>query len=1603
MANRFWVLGSGSWSDTAHWSSVSNGAGGSTVPTSSDDVFFDASSFSADAAIVTLDIVASCLSLNSSTASKYFTLTSAINSLSLYGSLTEHATNSRYNFTGTAYLYFKGTGTITTNGNTPYHTWNRMYIDGVGITVTNGDNMSIGATVIYLAQGTWNTNDKTITCTQYLRNDTVTGSRTLNLGSSQFNCGLYCGNSTTFTLNAGTSTVTSPNYITFPSTSYLLYNVIMNGYTTEDINGGYLSNFSCNNFTCNSIAAVRYLVFNGIIIVNGLLTINGYNAANYRLLIMSGTIGTSRTIQVNTGGIVSISNVDFRDMYLRNIDANPYDASAIMGGSGDCGGNTGITFTPAVPQFYKKFASTSKYSNPPNWRNSLSETLSAELITVTADRDFSSDSGNWNKGTEWSISGGKASCSGLSNAGTFILQNNAPLPSTTKVYIISLTISNYVSGTLRVWTGSIYEIFPLSNGTWEVSCDSFTYNRFNVSGNFFIGSIDDISIKEVTNVGRVPLPQDDATFNANSFNSISTLTVDCPRIGRTLDMHLVNQAVTLTQSLSSETYGSYILGPTITPSGTYAITFYSRGAFDFNTYNKTIYRPLFYNIGTYTNRSDITVTTLFGVQGAASIFDLNDFNLTILDVQLQNTGTFYAGNGTIELRNSSSINLLNINGIFYAEGSTIKCNVSGINNMLISFAQTYNKLWLTGTHSGNFDFAANNTIAELVIDAGRKVRFTNGTTQNIAKITAKGTNTNKITIGSTTAAIATLNYTGTIQPDMKFCDISYITATTPFNVRASINSGNNTNITFNPAKFWVGGTGNINDGTHWASTSGGIGVETFGDELVTGGNFESGLIGVKTDQSGSVSTWTLNTIAPISGTQDGRLIITTSNVNRPTLSWNPSSIIINRRYRISFDYKVNSGTASIVQIWNGAAVIQVNALLTGTGTYVYDMYALGTTNFGYFLFSSSLCDIQMDNVSIREMTNLPTSTIDVFFDENSLGANAKVITMNSSLECLSLDFENLTNTMTLVNAAWNLNVYGSLILPASNLTLTFTLIASLYFKSTVIGNTITSGGVTRSWNIIRFDGVGGSWINQDNWNPVGGAYLANGTWNTNDKTITCSSFTSISTGVKTLTLGSSIFNAAWYEVYSTITITPNTSTIIVNSANAYVFYGGGKTYYNVELRGNSNINVNHNNTFNNLSVIKTGSATDAVSFMNNQIINGTLTITGFNSTTYRTLISSNTAGAQRTLTVENILASNVNIQDINLQGNCVKDLSAISGGAQDLGNNSNIRFSPSLKQKGRQLGFNLGSKKQGNSGVQINDQIWTAKNYNESTIGTLVIPEVQEATNVEKLINGSFTTDTIWTKGIGWTISGGLLNINAAAYTFTSQSLSYPINRYVKITYTISNYVSGSVYVYDGTSANLIFSSGNGTYTQYRKNSGNGFYIQAYSSGFIGSIDNVSCELIGWASLDTIPNASDRIAWCNYNNLQSNGDVYGKLYTPQTATEINNQLIAINSDWRIPSIANYSTLFAILGGASTAGGKLKELGLSHWVLPNAKGDNSSGFIGLPAGYRNEFGVYTSYQSNGFFLSTDIDWRMYLSSGDSIGVINNDTNNKWGMSLRLIKK
>ena len=111
----------------------------------------------------------------------------------------------------------------------------------------------------------------------------------------------------------------------------------------------------------------------------------------------------------------------------------------------------------------------------------------------------------------------------------------------------------------------------------------------------------------------------------------------------------------------------------------------------------------------------------------------------------------------------------------------------------------------------------------------------------------------------------------------------------------------------------------------------------------------------------------------------------------------------------------------------------------------------------------------------------------------------------------------------------------------------------------------------------------------------------------------------------------------------------------------------------------------------------------------------------------------------------------------------------------------------------------------------------------------------------------------------------------------------------------------------------------------------------------------------------TIPNVTDNSqwsnlttgAWCNYNNSDSLGKIYGKLYNWYAVSPTTNgNKNVCPSGWHLPTDAEWTVLTDYLGGLSVAGGKMKQVGTTNWNSPNTGATNSSLFNVLPSGDRD---------------------------------------------------
>jgi uncharacterized protein (TIGR02145 family) len=178
--------------------------------------------------------------------------------------------------------------------------------------------------------------------------------------------------------------------------------------------------------------------------------------------------------------------------------------------------------------------------------------------------------------------------------------------------------------------------------------------------------------------------------------------------------------------------------------------------------------------------------------------------------------------------------------------------------------------------------------------------------------------------------------------------------------------------------------------------------------------------------------------------------------------------------------------------------------------------------------------------------------------------------------------------------------------------------------------------------------------------------------------------------------------------------------------------------------------------------------------------------------------------------------------------------------------------------------------------------------------------------------------------------------------------------------------------------------------------------VTTYSDGTV--IPQVT-DPTAWAALTTG-------AWCYYNNDSANGTTYGKLYNWYAVAGIHdtdpntpNKKIA-PTGYHIPSDSEWTTLTTYLGGESIAGGKMKETGTVHWNTPNIEATNSSGFTGLPGGYRDNVGTFYNIGDNGgWWSSTEFATayacfrRLNYNNGDAYRFGSDKSN---GFSVRCLR-
>ncbi len=540
MANRYWVGGTNTWNATAgsKWSLTSGGAGGEAVPTAADDVFFDAAS---GAVTVTFgSVVARSINCTGFTG----TWSQSASTTLTIGDGTAGAGNvALLLVAGMTYSPAADTRAISfvsTSGTTQTITWGGKKPGNVTFDGAGGnwrvdslmDGRVASATTFTVTRGSVDFNGNLGTFGIF--SSTNTNTRSITLGASTVTIG-GGGTPWNFTTSSGLTFSGASSTITFTSNFGATFQPGNRTFGVVNFTGtGATASYNINGAgTHGTLNISGPTNFN--LAVNQTVTsqLNLIGSATSRLLLRSNTLGFVRTI-TKTGATVTAEHVDFRDI---TFSSGTTDLSAITGGSGDLGGNSGITFTTAANQYWVGNAGNMNDVN--KWASSSGGTGGTGRVPLAQDTAIFDV--NSITSASQTIAGNilaypNLDFTGVLNSPTFTSSSSSP-----DAFYGSIT---FISAMAYTQLGTVSF---LGRGTNTITMAGNIFTAA-VSINMLTGSLTMLDALTISGGAAGTLTVTSGTFNTGGYNlSISSLFT----ISSTPIVNAENSTITLSRSGSS--------------------------------------------------------------------------------------------------------------------------------------------------------------------------------------------------------------------------------------------------------------------------------------------------------------------------------------------------------------------------------------------------------------------------------------------------------------------------------------------------------------------------------------------------------------------------------------------------------------------------------------------------------------------------------------------------------------------------------------------------------------------------------------------------------------------------------------------------------------------------------------------------------------------------------------------------------------------------------------------------------------------------------------------------------------------------------------------
>ena len=773
------------YTNAANWESAPGSgipANGSLAPASTDDVYFPAGNTAQ-----TIQIGTSGAAANFNVVSTGV-ITFTNGTVSVYGSFTS---NGKHLFASGLGMSFLGTGNHTINmGDTAAHGTGTFGFAGTG-TYNLLSDFNVPGGIVGINNSTLLANGNWIKVGQFSINPNTTGTKTINLANSKLTVSGGATNVGALCFNASAA-----------STTYNFTNVEI-----------YINQSSSNTFIHTGNATTNGTVINGIKSITFTETTPGITAEQIRCTSGPFTLNTTDfnintsafnvtgggRLNLNTTNLNLLKPVDLTSNGSTQLSVNAINEAASCVGQSSLRseGGTPISFNATSPISttnigFKSIAfSGSTLTMPVN--NDLGlNTGTYVTSTVSTSRSFYwvGGTGNWNDPTKWSVLG-----SGLApQTATGCLPNfNDDVYFDANSFTASaqiVTIGSSASTSNMAYARNVYWTDPSKRGR-------LTGGGLNINGSAdFSGSTGVASALVYVGSGNHTVKSGSTAYTSGSIQFFGT--------------------------------GTYtLIDDLIIPSALFQI---SAGTFNSNGKNVTAVRfssssiPYLASNVRHLNFSNSVLTFTHGQAGGLHPFILNTPYL----------GSFNAA--------GSTVNITGLDGQFYVNGYVNNGTVILTNLAFNDINFTANTGTNTFSHAGVLNFSANNvsfganaaiahhsslvnshTVNTYNLNPGKSYNFTGGRTYNIINSinsNSTGSCSPKVTIVGSSTARANLYKAGlpfTIQNAI----VQNINATgAALTISGGEDLGNNlnVNITSNPSQnfYWVGGTGNWNDASHWS-------------------------------------------------------------------------------------------------------------------------------------------------------------------------------------------------------------------------------------------------------------------------------------------------------------------------------------------------------------------------------------------------------------------------------------------------------------------------------------------------------------------------------------------------------------------------------------------------------------------------------------------------------------------------------------------------------------------------------------------------------------------------------------------------------------------